>query len=59
MVNHNEKQPDYAGAIHRTLMDKNIKQKAEEFAARHADFDQKKQVAAIVSRREELIAPVS
>jgi UDP-N-acetylglucosamine:LPS N-acetylglucosamine transferase len=59
MVNPNEKQPDYAGAIHRALMDKNIKQKAEEFAARHADFDQKKQVAAIVGRIEELITPVS
>ena len=59
MVNHQDKQPDYAGAIHRALNDKKIKQKAEEFAARHADFDQKKQVAAIVSRIEELIAPVS
>ena len=59
MVNCNDKQPDYAGAIQRALEDKSIKQRAEEFAVRHADFDQKQQVADIANRIEELITPVS
>lgn len=55
MVNHQDKQPDYAGAIQRALNEKSIKQKAKEFAARYANFDQEKQIRAIVSRIEELV----
>jgi UDP:flavonoid glycosyltransferase YjiC (YdhE family) len=57
MVNYNDEEPDYAGAIHRALNDESIKEKAQEFADRHADFDQQEQVASIVDRIEELVAP--
>ena len=56
MVNPLSKNKDYAGAVNRALSDKLIKKKAEEFAALHADFDQQKQIADIVSRIEELVA---
>ena len=59
MVNHHDKNPDYAGAIRRALKRRSIKRKAEEFAAHHADFDQQKQIADIVNRIEELVTPVS
>lgn len=56
MVKQNEEQPDFAGVIHQALNDENIRQKAKEFAARHAAFDQQKQIIGIVNRIEGLIA---
>ena len=56
MVKQNEEQPDFAGVIHQALIDENIRQKAKEFAARHAAFDQQKQIIGIVNRIEGLIA---
>jgi UDP-N-acetylglucosamine:LPS N-acetylglucosamine transferase len=58
MVNQFARQPNYAGAIQKALMVKSIGQKAQEFAARHADFDQMQQVTDITNRIGELIAAV-
>lgn len=48
--------PDYAGLLDTLMRDRELRAKAAAFASRHADFDQSRQLADIVTRCEVLLA---